>query len=286
MNNLEKRRWEGSIALSIFIHIIFILLFFFGLPSMFERFPEEKDVLTFEVVPLSSISNIKKESIVQKEQQDTEKSRLIKNARSTTQPVQNNKHSEQKQQVASKKAEQVPVKKVQPTKIKQAQKENKAVAKQQNKSTNLPKKEEDIIDSIWNNLEKESEGEDNKARKKSSNEAEKGKKLARSDEYNKNSDLSITEELYIKNKMKKYWRSPQGDQNISSVTISFLVSLAKGGDVQKVEVINRICGSVSSATCKLVEESAYRAIWQVSPFDQFKKKRLLELDFSPPSDYE
>ena len=180
-------------ALSVFVHIIFILLFFFGLPSMFERFPEEKDVLTFEVVPLSAISNIKKESISQKQEQQAEKSKLVKNTKSSVQPIQNTKHDEPKKQTIDKKSEQVPTKKVQPTKAKP---EKKKSAKQQNKSTNLKKKEEDIIDSVMNNLEKESQGEDAKARAQSTNETEKGKKLARSKEYNKNSSLSITEALY------------------------------------------------------------------------------------------
>ena len=53
-------------------------LFYFGLPSVFEKLPEEKDVLTFEVVPLSAIANIKTENKSTQKEKIAEKSKEIK----------------------------------------------------------------------------------------------------------------------------------------------------------------------------------------------------------------
>lgn len=282
MNNIEKRRWEGSMALSVFIHIIIILLFFFALPSTFERLTDERDVLTFEIVPLSAISNIKTETTAQKDPKELTKARLIKNTRSNTQNTQNNKKDPPKKETIDKKLEQVPVKKIQPTKIKEDKKNS---TKQQNTPTNPPKKDEDIIDSILNNLEKESQGDDEKARGKTTNETERGKKLARGKEYNNDRPLSITEESYFKKTMAKYWRNPEG-LDLSSTRIILHITLGKGGEVKSVTVKDVICPIGSTSTCKLLEDSAMRAIWSASPFDQLQKDRYdiwqsIDLSFGP-----
>jgi len=286
MNNIEKRRWEGSIALSVFIHIIIILLFFFGLPSVFERLTDERDVLTFEIVPLSAISNIKTETTAKKAPKELEKARLIKNAQSNTQNTQNNKKATPKKQTIDKKLEQVPVKKIQPTKIKEDKKKS---TKQQNTPANLPKKDEDIIDSVLNNLEKESQGDDEKAKGKTINETEKGKKLARGKEYNNDRPLSITEKSYNKKKIEKYWRKPEG-LDLSNTKSILGITLGKGGEVKSVTVKDVICPIGSTSTCKLVENSAMRAVWSASPFDQLPKDRYdiwksIDLNFDP-SDFE
>ena len=121
-------------------------LFYFGLPSVFEKLPEEKDVLTFEVVPVSAIANIKTENKSTQKEKIAEKSKEIK----ASKPVP------KKQATPPKKI----IEKEEPKKEKEIvpAKEKAKPKKAPPKKVEVQEQEEDRMDAILKNLEKESKG--------------------------------------------------------------------------------------------------------------------------------
>ena len=56
---IDNNKFNGALALSAMLHIIIVAIFFFGLPSLFKKLPEEENIISFEVVHFSQVPNIK-----------------------------------------------------------------------------------------------------------------------------------------------------------------------------------------------------------------------------------
>ena len=78
MKEQEDTKFQRAIIVSAILHLVLLGVFILGVPSMFEKLPEEPDVITFEIVSMSDIVNIKTENIVAKKAIDPEKSKEVK----------------------------------------------------------------------------------------------------------------------------------------------------------------------------------------------------------------
>ena len=78
MKEPEDKKFQRAIIVSAILHLVLLGVFFFGFPSVFEKLPEEQDVMTFEILPTSELSNVKNENIVAKKAIEPEKSKEVK----------------------------------------------------------------------------------------------------------------------------------------------------------------------------------------------------------------
>jgi len=58
MKEQEDKKFQRAIIVSAILHLVLVGIFFFGFPSVFEKLPEEQDVMTFEILPTSELSNV------------------------------------------------------------------------------------------------------------------------------------------------------------------------------------------------------------------------------------
>lgn len=279
------QQFKNSLTTSGIIHLILLAVFIFGFPRVFDKLPEEPNIITFEILPVSEINNVKTENIAAKKAVEQEKSREVKKSeaakKESPKPIETKTEEEkvekEKPKEEVKDAEKVPEKKEEkkkedkkPIEEKKQDKKEKPKEKPKDKPKAKPKvapKEEDSIDSILKNLEEESEGDDQKALKKSNKEKQAGTKKARGADYNEDSPLSITELMLIKSQVERNWRPPVGTQNLKDVRVILHMILAKDGTVTDVSIKDVICPPNSDLTCKLTAESAVRAVRQASPIE-------------------
>ncbi len=274
------KQFKHSLTASGVIHLVLLVVFIFGFPRVFERLPEEPNIITFEILPVSEINNVKTENIIAKKAVEQEKSREVKKSeaakKESPKPIdtkaEEEKVEKEKPKEELKDAEKVPEKKEEKKKEDKKPVEEKQDKKEKPKDKPKAKpkvapKEEDSIDSILKNLEEESEGDDQKALKKSNKEKQAGTKKARGADYNEDSPLSITELMLIKSQVERNWRPPVGTQNLKDVRVILHMTLANDGTVTDVSIKDVICPPNSDLTCKLTAESAVRAVRQASPIE-------------------
>lgn len=283
MTSQESKKFQGAVILSSLLHLILIAVFFFGFPSFFEKLPKEKDALTFEILPLSEIVNIKNESKSAKLAKEAKKSRLIKKTKIETKPEPKTETpTPQKKEIEKKIPKEAVIKEKVPT----PPKAKKPVQKPKEKPKSVTRKDEDAIDAILKNLEQESEGSEAKISPKSFSRQKAGDKYSRGMDYDENAPLSITENLIIKQQIKKHWREPVGAQNLEAVKVVMIVHVEENGTIEENPVIKVVCPPNSGTTCTLVEESTRRAIKQASPLENLSPNRYdswkkLKIEFSP-----
>jgi outer membrane biosynthesis protein TonB len=302
MTNQIKVEWHGSLALSIFLHVILMGIFLFGVPSFFDKLPEE-EAITFEILPLSAIVNVKNETKSTEVAPEVEKSRDVKKTDIKKEPKPTHPQEVEKeepkptppQEVEKQEPKPVPEEKIEEKITKEAQKEKAQKEKAQKEKAQkekavvekktTPKPEDDSIDSILKNLEKDSKGDDAKASKKNVASLKKSKNNSKGD-YNDEYPLSITEKLLIKNQIRKHWREPAGATNLEAIKIILHISIEKSGIIDSVVVKSIICPLSSNEMCNLIEESTLRAIKKASPLqnlslDRYDVWKEFDIEFIP-----
>ena len=50
MKEQEDKKFQRAIIVSAILHLVLLGVFFLGFPSVFEKLPEEQDVMTFEIL--------------------------------------------------------------------------------------------------------------------------------------------------------------------------------------------------------------------------------------------
>jgi outer membrane biosynthesis protein TonB len=277
MKNHENEQFQRALILSCILHTILVGIFYFELPSMFEKLPEQKDVLTFEIVPISSISNIKNQSNSEEKKQIQKKSKEIK---SSKQPLVNKKQEVPvpppvKEKIVEQKKEILPEK--------TPKKDKKLPPKKQEVVENL----EDPLDSILKNLEKESKGDSAKTPNKSTDSEQKASKRAVGYDYNEENPLSITEEMYIKRLISDNWRKPSGFESIEDANLKIHLQLNENGKIIKYTIIEiNIPSNNSVIMTNLLKESVLRAIKKVDTIENLPPNRYnawkeFTLNFQP-----
>lgn len=289
MNNLEQKNFKIGFIISALLHLILILMFFFGLPAFLEKLPAE-NIITFEMLPISAISNVTNQDPKKAETKPVQKAQKIKQKT----PEPKSKLKVEQSEKTPKKAETKPIIK-EPTKVIPPKKEEttkaenilaqkkvitpikakkalKKKAEPKNSPQKTVKKEEDAIDAILKNLQQSSDGEEISSHNRSSNNSTDNKKYARGN-YDEDSPLSITEKQLIRKQVEDKWRKPAGLNNLDKMKIIIHISLERDGSVIDTMVKDTICPFSSKTTCKLVEESALRAVWKANPIENLLLER-------------
>lgn len=312
MNN--KDSFFSFVCVSVVLHLLMGYLFLFGIPSLFNRLPEEQ-VITFELLPVDKISNVparkvqKQEEIVNEDAKASKQSKArpieeenltkpelktepkaeqpkvepekikpketeVKKSKEDIKPKENLKPEEKK---ASKIKEQKPKSDVKPQKTPDQKPKTKDVKKK--------KKDSNLLDSILKDLEASSEGHNAKSSKH--NRGEKtDNNIESQGKYNEDLELSISEADLIKQQIDRHWWRPTG-VDLTGVKIILYIVFDKDGTVLQVKVKDKICNSLPDSTCRALADSATRAVLNASPIQNLDPKRyeiwkeVEELVFSP-----
>jgi len=307
----NKDNFTIFLSCSIALHLFLLYFFLFGMPSLFEKLPEEQTI-TFEMLPISDISNIitrtkQKEAPIENE--DAKKSEQSKpkeeepqdlpieeKAKETetktveekpkiekNKPIEETKPEEAKEALPEKK-EEVKEEKPKEEEKKQAEekkkpeekKEEVVVKKPEEKPKEVKKKEPktDELDSLLKNLEQSSEGDNLK-----SNKHKRSKKVDNAKEakgvYTEGLPLSDTESSLIKRQIERHWSNiPAGARGNNKARVIISITLDKAGNVEQVKVKEKICSNISESVCEALADSAIRAVWQASPIENLNPARF------------
>lgn len=311
-SNQNKDNFTVFLSCSIALHLLLLYFFLFGMPSLFEKLPEEQ-TMTFEMLPVSDKSNIitttkQKEAPIENEdakkseqskpkeeepQQDLPKEEKAKETETKTveekpkieekKPIEEPKPEEAKEALPEKK-EEVKEEKPKEEEKKQAEekkkpeekKEEVVVKKPEEKPKEVKKKEPktDELDSLLKNLEQSSEGDNVK-----SNKHQRSKKADNAKEakgvYTDGLPLSDSETSLIKRQIERHWSNiPAGVRGNNKVKVIISITLDKAGNVEQAKVKERVCPNIPASVCEALADNAIRAVWQASPIENLDPARF------------
>jgi membrane protein involved in colicin uptake len=269
MKNQEQKAFQKDLIISLILHLIFIGVFIYGLPSIFKKAPEEPDVITFEMLPVADITNVRDQGIKTPEPKEIKKSQKIE--KSAASPKEN---LEQKEETP-KQEEPKPVEK-KPETSKEEDKKKPAPIKKEVKqpqpkkeenAKKAPKKQEDVIDSLLANLEKESEGTERRSPNRTPPSPPNEGKFAKGNNADEDEPLAVSEIATIKGQIKSNWNKPAG---LEGIKVVLHLSL----DIEGNATIVGVSGLKGDKQLQiLVEESARRAVKKANPIKNLRPER-------------
>lgn len=294
-----------ALACSIALHLAILYIFLFGLPAWFYPSTPEEQVITFEMLPISSIANIPNqqkqiEKPVEREEakkvqqaklEPAEEKKIIEKTQEEEKPKPEPEKPKPAEQPKEQEAEVVKIeKKTEPKPIKEVETPKPIKAKEEPKKPEKPKEKKKKIldnndlDSLLKNLEKSSEGKSDKSDKRSQKQGN-AERLSKGS-YNENQQLSNNIQNIIRQQLQKFWSPPIGSQNLENATISVHLILDKNGNVLEVLIIGKHCQGILESTCQALAESVERAIWQASPIQNlpvefYNMWKEIKSNFSP-----
>jgi len=293
------------LSFSIAIHLVVIYFFIFGLPYSFKEQSEE--VIYFEMLPISDISNIKNQQKSKEKEVENEIAKKVQNTKSD--PVEEKKEidikpeekpiekkevpeEDNKKEIVDKEKEIITIKKKEEPKKKEvAPKPKEEIKKIDAKDNKKPKDKKQKkqnnseLDSLLKTLEQSSEGTDTKSAKHSRamhNDTQESK-----GNYDENLPLSITEMNLIKKQIENNWNPPLGAKDISKIRVTLLIILDKDGSLLDVQLVDKVCPfGVSVASCNALVNSAIIAVKKASPIANLNPVRYsiwktFNFDFDP-----
>ena len=325
MKNQEQKAFQKDLVISLVLHLIFIGVFIYGLPSIFKKAPEEPDVITFEILQVSDITNVRDQGVKTPEPKEIKKSQKIEKSAASPKenleqkeetpkqeepkPVEKKPETPKEEKITpSKEAEIVPEKKKEeetpkqeepkpvekkPETPKEEDKKKPAPIKKEVKqpqpkkeetTKKAPKKQEDVIDSLLANLEKESEGTEQRSPNRTPPSPPNEGKFAKGNNADEESPLSISEKMVIRRQIEDNWTQIAG--NLENIKKTLSLELDIKGIVTKAKIKNVICPLGSDQICSLVAETAERAARKASPIKNLDPTRYnvwkkFDLDFYP-----
>ncbi len=263
---MYEERQKG-LTYSAALHAFVLFLVIFGLPSILDRDREiEPQAITVELLPISTISNVKRsEKLAEKEKPEEPKAQTkpappVKAAEESTPPPPAEKPAEvKKPKETEKKLEKKPEEK----------KEDKKKAKEEDLAA--------VLKAVKDTAQKD----------KKEKQKEDGGGKSKSDQYDPTLPLSISEEDAIKSQYAKCWSPPAGAKDAHELVIVLKAEFAQDGSVIKVELARESKSRYSSDTFyRAAADSAIRAVKQCSPLknlppEKYSRWREMELRFDP-----
>ncbi|WP_342170090.1 energy transducer TonB [Rickettsia endosymbiont of Seladonia tumulorum] len=268
----NKDNFTVFFSCSIALHLLLLYFFLFGMPSLFEKLPEEQTI-TFEMLPISEKANI----ITQTKQKEA--------------PIENEdaKKSEQTKPKEEKpkdlpKEEKAKEPEIKPVEEKPKIEEKKPIEKPKEEKKQEPKTDE--LDSLLKNLEQSSESDNVKSNKHKRSEKVDNKKEAKG-VYSEGLPLSDNESSSIRRQIERNWSNiPAGARGNKNLIIFIHIVLDKAGNVEQAKVVKKICPGIPSSICEALADSAVRAVWKASPIENLDPARFnhwkeFEFTFNP-----
>ncbi|MGI4753193.1 MAG: hypothetical protein ACRYE8_05670 [Janthinobacterium lividum] len=294
----NKDNFTVFLSCSIALHLLLLYFFLFGMPSLFEKLPQEQTI-TFEMLPANDKPNIitqtkqkeapienedakKSEQTKPKEEKPKDLPKEEKAKEPETKPVEEKpKIEENKPIIEPKPEENLPDKKEEIKEEKPKEEEKKTEEKKEEKKLIEKPKEKkkqesktDELDSLLKNLEQSSEGDNVKSNKQKRSEKVDNKKEAKG-VYTEGLPLSDSESSLIKRQIERHWNNiPAGARGNNKVKIIISIILDKAGNVEQAKVKEKICPGIPNSVCEALADSAVRAVWKASPIENLDPARF------------
>lgn len=286
---------------SFLLHFLIFLLIYLGLPNFTNLLPKER-IITVELLPIAAKTNVQPKRHISDshDKKDNNKNKTV--PKSAPEPIKKPIEKAQSKKIEVKKTvkkqpdqkkDVVVQKKEEKTKEKikvrnQAQNNNVSKAKIQPKKTLNNKVKNHEIDSLLKTLEKTGEKEDKKNKNNQANKAAKQNISAKSDNFNEDAPLTLSEQDYIRNQISKCWTIPSGAMDIKNAYIILRISLNPDGSVTNVGLVEAKGYNKNSDFYSAVVDSAMRAVKMCSPIEnlpvaKYNSWKELELNFDPSS---
>jgi len=291
-------KFSVYIAISVALHLFVFILFTYGFPSLFNS-PVEPQVVTFEILPVDAISNIKTQKIQQeKEIEETAAKKVQKTKQEETpDPKKEDKAKAEENKEESKrdfdekkpdnKREIVSMKAANDKKKEEKKKADK-VQEKKVKDDKKPKKKklptDKEMDALLKTLEKASEGNEAKSAKRAVS-AKSDAKQESMGQYDESNALSISEEQAIRQQIERNWNVPVGVQHAGDILITLSIAIKIDGTVEQVKLVDSRCPPEMGG-CRAAIDSAIRAVWQASPLQNLSSARYnswkaFQISFDP-----
>lgn len=284
-----------AFVVSLSLHLILILIVCVGVPHFHRKLPEEK-VISFELLQVSSVNNVKAKKVQKDESVKNDDAKKIEKTsemkpqeESPAPPALSPAQEEPKPEIQPLIAEKPP----EPLPLEEKPKEVKPEPKKEEPKKTEPKKQEPKkeepkktladkeLDSLMKNLEKSSEGNDPK-----SNKVNREKTKEKSDAFgNFDSDMpeSLTSDELIKQQIMKKWNQPIASAT-EEIVVIIKIFLAINGAVESTKIVSISCPTGKEAICETTKNSAIKAITNASPLvnlnsDDYNSWKEISINF-------
>ena len=286
IHNLENS-FPKSFFVSAGVHILVLAISVITWPTLFRALPPEQDSITFEIVSISEINNVKP-----KQKESLKPHRAVQNSRLMVKATQNEAKLEIKEAQKSSGSTRSPSNAASPA-PQQSASEAKILQKQtaQQKTQNQKTRKKgdstreatDPLDDIMKSLE-ESHGDDKGGKiARVPSKMGENKRLFRNDEFKHNLPISITEKNLIRRTIESNWHKPSMLPINNGIKISFELEFETDGAIKKYQHLKTICNH-SAQTCTMALDSVIRAIKKTKvieglPAERHRLWKIVQLNF-------
>ncbi len=278
------------LIISLILHILFIYIFFFGLPSFFKPLPVDNRIVTVEILPISEFANVKTKKAQKEKKLDGENAKKVeqskqevkqesKNQEDQTDKKEITKEPENKPKQESLNKDTVKIKEKEKPKVKKTEKPKDVKKKdelQKKKNIKDNKKNQDSdLESLLKTLEHSSEGnKDAKTKQKARSETNEVQKEAEGI-FDETQAESIDYKNLLKKQIEENWNPPIGvvDKNFA---VKFNIRYNIDGTLIDYKLVDKDCNSLDSGTCISVINNAQRAIAATNPIKHVDPARHSE----------
>jgi outer membrane biosynthesis protein TonB len=297
---------RSGVIFSAILHVIFFVVIFFGLPSVYEKKLTEQNAVVVEVVPIGEFTNIKPKPKVVPKAKPKVKPKVPTSKTANVKPAKPDPKVKSKPKIS--KPEPKPkapkiVRKPKPE-PKVVQKDIKPIVRPEPpKKKEVVKKEvepepEATFDSVLKTLEDiEAKQPEKKAVEEDEADFSDIEDMFNSNEefeYKPGLPLSITEKDAIintvRNQVTKNWSTTSfsGAKDVHKMTATLIITLNQDGTVKDVEIKN-LTKYHSDRIYKSIVDSARRAVYKSSPIKNLPAEkyavkdgwREMEINFDP-----
>ncbi|RYE06543.1 MAG: hypothetical protein EOP33_05065 [Rickettsiaceae bacterium] len=154
-------------------------------------------------------------------------------------------------------------------------KSNQALEPKTQFKKNKPSNNNDL-NSLLKNLEQTASSKKTKSNSGDTNQQHESK-----GQFDPTLELSIREQVLIRNQVQKHWYAPSVVQDQEGIQIVVRVKLDQNGEVLEAEVVEKKCSHTSPSICQIMVDRAERAVLQASPITNLniKSQREFNLNF-------
>ena len=94
MKTQEQKTFQRDLLISLALHLIFVVIFIYGIPSLLTKVPEEDNTITFEILTVADIANVRNQDTKKPEVKEIKESQKIE--KSAAKPKEEVKKPEEK----------------------------------------------------------------------------------------------------------------------------------------------------------------------------------------------
>jgi len=264
----QAQRRKG-LKFSAFLHVLFLLLALFGLPSFLNsKPPEEPMVISVEILPIGTVTNVK------------------------TTPEQK---SEEKKPVSKKEAPQVKLSEAtpppppEPAAVPLPKKEEKKPEpkKEEPKKEEKKKAQPDPLDAVFKAVQQTAQQQKDTEKKEEKKADQNNPSQNQSSRFDENSPEMLTLVNLVMSQLANCWSFNIGAKDAENLKIPLRVEYNEDGTYRKVELADEARSRYDSDSFfRAAADAAIRSVKECSPLknmpaDRYKDWHLIDFDFNP-----